>query len=68
MDTEHNRLIDEPVWETRIVPVHWETDIKTRKCILVRMKGVTQWYSRGDYINPEATFRNLNNIKGGQRT
>lgn len=59
---------EEPIYETRLEPVYWEhkiTDLANRKsiCTKVIIKGVTQWYSRGNYINPEATMRNLNGQK-----
>ena len=51
------------IYESRLQPVYWERDSKTGNCIKVIWKMVKQWYSTTGSIDPEVTYRNLNNIK-----
>lgn len=52
------------IYESRFHPVCRKFDVNTGEYIEIELTGILQWWSiEPDKINPEATHRNLNNIK-----
>jgi len=51
------------IYESRLQPVYWQYDYPSGECLKAIWKGVKQWYSTTGFIDPEVTYKNLNNIK-----